>query len=169
MNTITPKELSEKMESEDVVLLDVRSAVEFRGEHAKGSRNVPVDKIKDAAQELKEKGVVYVSCGGGNRSRRACNILESEGVNVVDVAGGLSEWKKQGLATESTGKVVISVMRQFLIIAGTLILLGVVLGWYVNPYWYLMPFAVGVGQVFAGSTGICFMTSMIEKLPWNKE
>jgi rhodanese-related sulfurtransferase len=168
MNTITPKELHEKMKNEDVLLIDVRSSVEYKGEHAKGAQNIPVDTIKGAAQELKKKVEVYVCCGGGSRSGRACNILRNEGVNVIDVKGGLSEWKKQGLEIESTGKVVISVMRQFLIIAGTLILLGVLLGWYVNPYWYLMSFAVGAGQVFAGSTGICFMTSMIEKLPWNK-
>jgi hypothetical protein len=61
-----------------------------------------------------------------------------------------------------------SVERQIKIVHGSLIVLGLALGWYVNPYWYLLVLVIGAGQIATGLTDICGTRSMLNKMPWNQ-
>ena len=45
--------------------------------------------------------------------------------------------------------------RAVMLFAGTLALLGVVLGWQVNVYWYLLSAFVGLNLMQASITGFC--------------
>lgn len=45
--------------------------------------------------------------------------------------------------------------RAVMFFAGTLALLGVVLGWQVSPYWYLLSAFVGLNLMQASITGFC--------------
>ncbi|HTN10573.1 MAG TPA: DUF2892 domain-containing protein [Acetobacteraceae bacterium] len=40
-------------------------------------------------------------------------------------------------------------------LAGAMVLLGVALGWWVSPYWLLLPAFVGANLLQAGFTGFC--------------
>lgn len=59
-------------------------------------------------------------------------------------------------------------MRQVQIVAGLLILLGVLLGAVFSPAFYGMAAFVGVGLVFAGVTGTCSMAKFLSSMPWNR-
>ncbi len=48
-----------------------------------------------------------------------------------------------------------SIDRAVMFFAGALALLGVVLGWQVNSYWYLLSAFVGVNLMQASITGFC--------------
>jgi len=48
-----------------------------------------------------------------------------------------------------------SIDRAVMFFAGALTLLGVVLGWQVNSYWYLLSAFVGVNLMQASITGFC--------------
>jgi hypothetical protein len=61
-----------------------------------------------------------------------------------------------------------SIERQIKIVHGTLILLGLGLGWFVHPYWYLLVAVIGAGQIATGLTDICGTRSMLNKMPWNR-
>ena len=63
----------------------------------------------------------------------------------------------------------ISVERQVRIIAGTLVILGVVLGLLVHPALFGLSALVGCGLVFAGLTDTCGMATLLAHLPWNRE
>ena len=52
-------------------------------------------------------------------------------------------------------------------IAGSLILLGVLAGWLVSPWFYLIDVMVGAGLLTAGLTGFCGMARLLAKMPWN--
>jgi hypothetical protein len=54
------------------------------------------------------------------------------------------------------------------IVAGTLVVLGTVLGATVSPWFLLLSGLVGAGLVFAGSTGFCGMAALLLRLPYNR-
>ena len=45
--------------------------------------------------------------------------------------------------------------RAVMSFAGALVLVGLLLGWQVNQYWYLLPAFVGLNLFQAGITGFC--------------
>jgi hypothetical protein len=48
-----------------------------------------------------------------------------------------------------------SIDRAVMFFAGVMVLLGVVLGWQVSPYWYLLSGFVGLNLMQASITGFC--------------
>jgi hypothetical protein len=58
--------------------------------------------------------------------------------------------------------------RQVQIAAGSLILLGVLLGAGVAPQSYLLSGLVGAGLILAGLSGWCGMARLLEIMPWNR-
>jgi phage shock protein E len=66
------------------VILDVRSPGEFKGGHARGAINVPLDKIRDYPQKQKNKDQVIITCcASGMRSGSAKSALQSAGFKNV--------------------------------------------------------------------------------------
>jgi hypothetical protein len=45
--------------------------------------------------------------------------------------------------------------RAVLAFAGSVVLLGLVLGWLVNPYWFLLTAFAGLNMIQASITGFC--------------
>jgi len=94
-------------------------------------------------------------------------MLAEKGVDVVNVIGGVEAWQNAGYELDGKGRV-LPMMRQVLIAAGALILIGFFLGMFVHEAWYWLVGAVGAGLFFAGSTGVCSMTYVLKLMPWNK-
>lgn len=170
MQNITPEELNKRLHDSDTdeVLLDVRSEGEYDGGHIEQAENIPLDDIEEAANRLKNIANVYVTCGSGVRSQQACNALAERGVNVVNVEGGVQAWEREGFGLVGTGKKRLPIIRQVLITAGSLVLIGTALGYFFDIRWLLLSGIVGSGLLFAGLTGICFMAMFFERMPWNK-
>lgn len=59
-------------------------------------------------------------------------------------------------------------MRQVQIAAGSLVLLGVILGYGVSTGFFLLSAFVGAGLLFAGVSGFCGMARLLMKMPWNR-
>ena len=62
----------------------------------------------------------------------------------------------------------IEIMRQVQITAGSLVLLGVILGTWVAPAFYGLSAFVGAGLMFAGISGWCGMAKILAVMPWNR-
>jgi phage shock protein E len=63
------------------VIVDVRTAAEYKIGHIRGSINIPVDKIGGAASKLKKDGKsVITCCRSGARSGIARELLRQKGV-----------------------------------------------------------------------------------------
>ena len=74
------------------VILDVRSPGEFKGGHAKGAVNVPLNTLDGYAQKQKNKEQVIITCcASGMRSASAKGALESLGFKNVYNGG---PWQK---------------------------------------------------------------------------
>lgn len=70
---------------EGAVIIDVRTAGEFREGHIPGSRNIPLDNIQNRLGDIKklQKPVITV-CRSGARSNMARSILASGGITVYN-------------------------------------------------------------------------------------
>jgi hypothetical protein len=86
---------------------------------------------------------------------------------LVVIAGGIQSLDAVGHPI-SRGEVnVISLERQVRIAAGSLVVLGVLLGGVVHPGFFFVSAFVGAGLCFAGITNTCGMGLMLAKMPWN--
>jgi hypothetical protein len=80
----------------------------------------------------------------------------------------LDAWKRAGLPVAEDRRQPLELMRQVQIAAGSLALLGAVLGAAVNPWFHALSGVVGAGLVFAGVTGTCGMATLLRQMPWNR-
>jgi rhodanese-related sulfurtransferase len=153
-------------------LIDVRTPLEFRDTHVEFARNVPLDDLDpDAIMRARNGSAgepLYVICQMGGRAQQACEAFQKKGfTNVVNVEGGTKACEQSDLPIVH-GKKAISLERQVRIAAGSLVLLGVILGWQVHPALYGLSAFIGGGLVFAGISNTCGMGMMLAKMPWNK-
>ena len=173
MQTISISELHDRTSSdESIKLIDVRTPVEYRELHVPFARNLPLDQLDaNRAQEIGKATSdepLYLICRSGSRSARACEKLIASGIeNVISVDGGTQAWEAAGLPV-TRGKKAISLERQVRIAAGSLVLLGVGLGFLVHQGFFGLSAFVGAGLVFAGITDTCGMGMMLARMPWNQ-
>jgi len=107
-----------------------------------------------------------VMCKSGARSRQAAQQLESVGfASITTLEGGLDACKRDGVAVVVDRKR-IPLYRQVMIVAGSILLLGLGLS-LVHPLFLLLDCVVAAGLTFAGITGMCPMARLLEKMPWN--
>jgi rhodanese-related sulfurtransferase len=104
-------------------------------------------------------------CASGIRATKAAELLRKGGLtDVAVVEGGTNAWVSANLQVVR-GRKPISMERQARIGAGSLVLIGVILGWLVNRYFFLYSGLIGAGLVFAGITDICGMAILLTKTP----
>jgi glyoxylase-like metal-dependent hydrolase (beta-lactamase superfamily II)/rhodanese-related sulfurtransferase len=100
---ITAVALSEQLASEQPpVVLDVRSEKEWIDGHIDGSRNVPLNHLRQRLGEIPGDKTVVVHCEGGYRSAIAASLLAQAGrTNVMDMVGGFKAWAASKLPFET--------------------------------------------------------------------
>jgi glyoxylase-like metal-dependent hydrolase (beta-lactamase superfamily II)/rhodanese-related sulfurtransferase len=153
-----------------VKFLDVRSALEFSQVHIKDAINIPIDMIAGKIGELSQSKQEYiVLCRTGNRSPMAANMLQQSGIHSVKVmGGGMTRWEKEKLPVIK-GEGGVSLERQVRVIAGSLILLGILLARFVHTGFIALSLFVCCGLIYAGLTDNCLMGMLLMKLPYNKK
>lgn len=175
VRTIAPGELDGlRREGRPIDLIDVRTPVEYRADHAEGARSVPLDAL-DPAKIMAERAgdspagePVYLICRSGSRSGRAVERFAQAGFdNAVSVEGGTLGWERAGLPVVR-GEKSISLERQVRIAAGSLVLIGTLLGFFVHPAFLGVAGFVGAGLIFSGLTDTCGMGLLLAKMPWNQ-
>ena len=170
MTECTVLTLNEKLENEDLHLVDVREYAEFAGGRVAGARLLPLGEIERRNAELDRSKPVYVMCRTGNRSAQAQKKLNALGFeNVVNIAGGFEAWKKAGLPFERDEKAPWALERQVRFVAGLLVLIGILLSIFVHPYFIGLSGFIGAGLVFAAVTDTCTMGMILLKMPWNRQ
>lgn len=173
VSTVPPQRLAELCRTGQLVeLIDVRTPLEFQEVHVDIARNVPLDQLNPSALMAVRNGSaqepLYVICKSGSRGRQACEQFHQAGfTNVFNVEGGTEACVQAGLPVVR-GKKVMSLERQVRIAAGSIVLVGVILGWLVHPAFYGLSAFVGAGLVFAGITDTCGMGLLLAKMPWNQ-
>ena len=92
---ITQEAAKEMMDTEEVIILDVREQDEYDSGHIPGAVLLPVGIIDEdtAAEVIPEKdATVLVYCRSGNRSKTASSTLVELGYTNVYEFGGINTW-----------------------------------------------------------------------------
>ena len=91
------KEFAELTEDVNVVVLDVRTANEFKEGHLEGALNIDQEQsdfIQKVKAALPADKTIAVYCRSGRRSASAAQRLAAEGYKVVNLKGGILAWSK---------------------------------------------------------------------------
>jgi len=164
---ISAHDLADQLAEQRVKVIDVREPMEYAGGHIAGSLNVPLLRITQA--DLPGGPLVLV-CHSGNRSAQAlAQLLQQDHPHpLADLEGGIPAWQQAGLPLRRLRNAPMPLMRQVQIAAGSLVLLGLILGTFVAKPWILLSWFVGAGLVFAGVSGYCGMARLLAVMPWNR-
>ena len=81
-------------EHPNAVLLDVRTAAEFRRERIPTAINIDVTSggFQTKIATLDKTKTYFVYCRSGGRSGQACSLMSKEGLIVYNLSGGISNW-----------------------------------------------------------------------------
>jgi rhodanese-related sulfurtransferase len=162
--TISPAEAQRRIEA-GAMLIDIRSPDEYARAHIPCAKNLPLTQIGriDGAPE------VIFHCKSGMRTAANAHTLKTvTDAPVFLLEGGLDAWQKAGLECNFDREQPLEIIRQVQIGAGSLVLLGVLLGFLVSPVLFGLSALVGAGLVVAGTTGWCGMANLLAAAPWNR-
>ena len=79
-------------------IVDVREPVEWDQGHIAHATLVPLATVPGNVDRF-DGAPTYVICRSGNRSGQACEFLAQQGIDVVNVAGGMLAWTAAGYDT----------------------------------------------------------------------
>lgn len=94
----------QKLTTKGVQLVDVRTPEEFAEGHLPNAVNINIndEDFKTKIATLDKSKPVLVYCKSGGRSGRACGVINELGfTNIIDLDGGITEWKAKGKPIEN--------------------------------------------------------------------
>ncbi len=93
---ITAPELSERLKTNHLKLLDVREPHELEISALPDAVNIPLGELAGRLSELDSADEMVVFCKGGSRSARALELLASAGFKKAkNLKGGINAWAKE--------------------------------------------------------------------------
>jgi rhodanese-related sulfurtransferase len=169
VTAIDASTLKQWLDQDTAILVDVREASEYAGEHISGAKRISLSQF-DPLQIPQERGKnIVFYCQSQNRSQQAAKQLLAAGwTDIYELQGGLNAWKAANYPTQIDKNAPISIMRQVQIVAGSLVVTGTILGAFVSPWFLILSGFVGSGLVFAGASNTCAMAMLLAKLPYNQ-
>lgn len=157
---------AKRLIDQGAMLVDIRETDEHARERVPGARNVPLSRL--GTLPTGSKAVVFHCRSGARTSANAARLAAAADCQAYVLEGGIDAWKKAGLPVAADRSQPIEIMRQVQIAAGSLVLLGVVLGLWVSPAFLGLSAFVGAGLMFAGASGWCGMAKLLGVMPWNR-
>ena len=100
---LEPKEAYQLLQKEKdkIVLLDVRNPEEIKTDgKIPGSILIPLGTLAQNIDKLDKNKKIMVYCHSGMRSVSAARMLSSVGFKVLNIKGGILNWKSEGLPVE---------------------------------------------------------------------
>jgi rhodanese-related sulfurtransferase len=153
--------------ADGALLVDVREPDEHARVRIPGAQLVPLGRI--GGQRLGDAGGVVFHCRSGARTCANAERLAAAAAGPAWLLdGGIEAWERAGLPVVRDLRAPLELMRQVQIVAGLMVLTGVVLAWLVAPPWLGLAGFVGAGLLFAGITGWCGMARLLALMPWNR-
>ena len=169
LNPISPERAAELVRA-GAVMIDIREADEHARERIPGARHHALSRIDQNAPIRNGDDVLIFHCRSGARTKGNAPKLAAvtPACETYILEGGLEAWRNAGLPVAHDRSQPIEIMRQVQIAAGSLVLLGVVLGAFVAPGFYALSGFVGAGLLIAGASGFCGMARLLAAMPWNR-
>ncbi|WP_284140560.1 MULTISPECIES: rhodanese-like domain-containing protein [unclassified Virgibacillus] len=90
---ITSQEAKNKFKDKQIQFVDVRTPGEYRANHRKPFKNIPLSNLSAQTKNLDKSKEVVVICQSGMRSMKAAKILKKQGFEKIsNVKGGMNAW-----------------------------------------------------------------------------
>jgi rhodanese-related sulfurtransferase len=80
---ITTAELKKELQDKNKQFIDVRTPGEYRGNHIRHFKNIPLHELAQKASQLSKDKEVVVICQSGMRSNKASKVLKKLGFQKV--------------------------------------------------------------------------------------
>lgn len=106
ITSVPATEFENIIKGDSVQILDVRTPLEYAEGHIAGALNINVqsdDFQQVAEKELSKDSTILVYCRSGRRSMNAAEILTKLGYKVINLKGGIIEWREDGLPVTNVG------------------------------------------------------------------
>lgn len=97
--SLSTRELTALVNSEQGVVLDIRAHKDFAAGHIVDALNIPYEKLAERMVELdkhKAKTIILVDAMG-QHAGTACRELLKAGYNAAKLGGGISSWRGENL------------------------------------------------------------------------
>ena len=110
MNPLSVPELGIDELPPDAVLLDVREDIEWAAGHIEGSIHIPMNQVPQRyaadPEVFNPDGPLVVLCKVGGRSAQVTAWLRQQGVEAINMYGGIMEWDAAGrqIVNETDGE-----------------------------------------------------------------
>lgn len=97
---ISAQELRQRLHSGEVILVDVRPAVEYEAAHLPGAISIPLEEVKHRLAELPPDKTIVAYCRGPYcvYADEALELLAEQGWSVARLEEGVLEWQLDGYA-----------------------------------------------------------------------
>src|SRR5690625_3667369 len=93
ITNITVREVKDKFQDKSVHFIDVRTPGEYKANHRKPFKNIPLSNLTRPADKFEKDKEDVVICKSGTRSAKTANMLKKQGLeNVYNVKGGMNAW-----------------------------------------------------------------------------
>ncbi len=104
LETLSSSELADKMQQEDITIIDVRPEQEFDEGHIAGALNIPVEDLSDKMDELPKDQEIVAYCRGPFCvfADDAVELLREKGFNAKRLDEGYPEWMLEQLPVEQS-------------------------------------------------------------------
>jgi hydroxyacylglutathione hydrolase len=100
---MTPDELEDQLESQQVHVVDVRWQNEWDQGRIPGAHHISLGEIRERVNDVPTDRPVVLHCAGGARSAIAAGLLQSLGItDVINLEGGFDRWVKEGHPVEES-------------------------------------------------------------------
>ena len=106
--SLKPAPYAEAIQKENIQVLDVRTADEYKSGHLKQALQanwLNKAEFNDRTQHLDPNKPVYIYCLSGGRSAAAGAALAAKGYTVTNLEGGMNAWKTANLPVEGAAQV----------------------------------------------------------------
>lgn len=98
IETLDAVEVAKLFDDDRIVLIDVRTPVEFAFEHIRGALLSPLSTFETRHLPDQSDKFIVFHCGSGIRSKMVAEKCQAAGFKrVVHMGGGFAAWKKAGL------------------------------------------------------------------------
>lgn len=90
---ISTTDLKKVITDKNKQYIDVRTSAEFKNNHIRGFKNIPLHQLVEKTNELSKEKEVVVICQSGMRSNQASKLLKKQGYKLVtNIKGGMNTW-----------------------------------------------------------------------------
>ena len=97
ISQVTIPELVAALDAGDARVIDVREQWEFAQGHVAGATWIPMALVPLRVEEYRGGSPAYIICRTGNRSGQVVMWLARQGIEAINVHGGIVAWEQQGL------------------------------------------------------------------------